>query len=75
MELCHKQKKLSKFFFTVLKFRLNFEHFKTKMILIGDVFPKLRTPKNVIRSIFKNWRLRLPFEKQHGKRGETLLKS
>ena len=45
------------------------------MTLIADVFPKLRTPKNVVRSMSKKSRFRGPSEEQHGKRVQTLLKS
>ena len=45
------------------------------MTLIGDVFLKLRTPKNVVRSMSKKSRFRRPFEKQHGKLAQTLIKS
>ena len=48
MELSQKQKSFSGFVFEFLKGRLNFEHLKTKMIVIADVFPKLRTPKYVV---------------------------
>ena len=39
------------------------------------MFPKLRTPKNVVRKMLKNCPFRRPFDKQHGKRAQTLLKS
>ena len=45
------------------------------MALIGNVFPKLRILKNVVRSIFKKSRFRGPFKKQHSKRVQTLFKS
>ena len=44
-----------------------------KITLIPDAFPKLRTPKNVVRYMSKNSRFREPFEKQHGKQAQTLL--
>ena len=44
------------------------------MTVIALVFPKLCTPKNVVRSTSKKSRLRGCFEKQHGKRAQTLLK-
>ena len=44
-----KQKTFSRFFSAFLKSTLNFEHFQTKMTLIADVFPKLPSPKIVIR--------------------------
>ena len=45
------------------------------MTLIADVYPKLRVPKNMVRSMSKKSGLRGPFKKQHGKRAQTLLKS
>ena len=45
------------------------------MTLIADLFPKLRAPKNVDRYISKKSRFKGPFDRQHGKRVETLLRS
>ena len=45
------------------------------MTLIADVFPKLPFPKKVIRSMSEKSRLRIPFNKQHDQRVQTLLKS
>ena len=45
------------------------------MTLIADLFPKLRIPKNVLRSTSKKSRLKGPFDRQHGKRVQTLLQS
>ena len=45
------------------------------MTLTADVFLNLRTPKYVVREISKKSRFRGPFDKGHGKRAETLLKS
>ena len=44
------------------------------MTFIADVFPKLRTQKNLIRSMPKKSRFKGSFEKQHGKCAQTLLK-
>ena len=44
------------------------------MTLIADVFPKLRTQKNLVRSMRKKSTLEGSFGKQHGKRAQTLLK-
>ena len=44
------------------------------MTLIAEVFPKWRTPKNLIKSMSKNSRFKGSFGKQHGKRPQTLLK-
>ena len=43
------------------------------MTLIADLFPKLRTPKNVVKYVSKNARFKGPFDRQHGKRVETML--
>ena len=45
------------------------------MTLIADVFPKLWTPKNVVKQWSKKSRVRGPFDKHHGKGDETNLKS
>ena len=44
------------------------------MTLIVDVFPKLQTQKNLIRSMPKKSRFKGSFENQHGKWSQTLLK-
>ena len=48
--------------------------FKKKMTLIAEVFPKLRSPKNKVRSMSLKSRLKGSFKKQHGKCAQTLLK-
>ena len=48
--------------------------YKEKMTLIAYLFPKLRTPKNLVRSIPKKSDFRGSVEKQHGKCAQTLLK-
>ena len=45
------------------------------MTLIADLFPKVRTPKNVLRYMSKKSRFKGPFDRQHGKRLQTLLQS
>ena len=47
--LSHQQKTFSEFFSAFLKPTLNFEHFQKKIKLIADVFPKLPSPKMVIK--------------------------
>ena len=44
------------------------------MTLIAEVFPKLRTPKNMVISMSKKSPFKGSFEKQHSKRHETFLK-
>ena len=45
------------------------------MILIADVFPKLRAPKSMFRYLSKKTYFGELLEKQHGKRAQTILKS
>ena len=47
---------------------------KKKMTLIAEVFPKLRSPKNKVRSMSIKSRFKGSFKKQHGKCAQTLLK-
>ena len=49
--------------------------FKKKMTLIADLFLMLRSAKNMVSYMCKKSRLRLPFQKEHGKRVSPLLKS
>ena len=75
MQLSQKQKTFSEFFSKFLKSSFNFEHFqKNEKTLIADVFPKLGTPKNMVRSISKKFRFKGSFWKQHGKQAQTLFK-
>ena len=45
------------------------------MTLIADLFPKLRTPKNVIRYMSKKALFKVPFDWKYGKRVQTLFPS
>ena len=45
------------------------------MTLRADLFLKLRTPQNVARYMSKKPRSKGPFDRQHGKRAQTLLRS
>ena len=45
------------------------------MTPIADLFPKLRTPKNVVRYMSKKSCLKVPFDWKHGKWVQTLLRS
>ena len=44
------------------------------MTLIADVFPKLQTQKNLVRSMRKKSSFKGSFGKQHGKQAEALLR-
>ena len=45
------------------------------MTFIPDLFANLRIPKNVVRYLSKKSRFKGPFDKQHGERVQTLLRS
>ena len=62
-------------FSTFLRCGLDFKHFEKKMPLIAYVFLKLWTAKVVVRQISKKSRFRQLFDRQHGKRSHTLLRS
>ena len=75
MQLSGKQKTFSDLFSPFSESDLNFEHLqKRKMSLIGYVFPKVWTPKNLVRSMSKNSRFKGSFGKQHRKRAQILLR-
>ena len=74
MELSRKQATFSQYFSSFLKSTLPLEHFQKNMNFIPDVFPKLRTPKNMVRSMPKKSRFRGSYKKQHGKHAQTLFK-
>ena len=46
-----------------------------KMSFIADLFAILRTQKNVVRYMSKKSRFKGPFDRQHGKRVQALLRS
>ena len=73
--LSQKQKTFSQFFSTFLKFYFNFEHFQKKddphRLCISEIIDSIKQ----IRSMSNNSGFRGPFEKQHGKLAQTLLKS
>ena len=45
------------------------------MILIATLFRKLHTVKKLVRPLFKKHRLRYPFDSEHIKGSQTLVKS
>ena len=48
---------------------------KKEMTLIADLFLKLRTSENVVRYMSKKSRFKGSFDRQNGKRVQTLLQS
>ena len=67
IQLSQKQKTFSQFFLHFWNLVEIWNIFDKKMTLIAGVFPKLRTPKNMVRSMPKKSRFRGSVEKQHGK--------
>ena len=73
MLLSQKENIFSRVFSAFFVSPLNFEHFQKKMTLIADVFLKLPTTKDVLRSMSKRSHLRGPLDMRHGKQSETLI--
>ena len=44
------------------------------MTLLVDIFPKVRTPEKRVRYMSKKSSFKGPFDRQHGKRAQTLLR-
>ena len=53
----------------------NLNVFKKKMIVLANVFPQLKTVKNLVRPLFEKRRFRTSFDSQHVKGSQTLVKS
>ena len=53
----------------------NVAHFVKKMTIVADGFWKLQISKNVVREMPKKSRFRGPFDKQHSKWDQRVLKS
>ena len=73
MHLSQKQNISSQFLSAFFKSALNSEHFQKKMTLIGYVFPKLPTTKNVLRQMSKSFRFRERLDRRHSKWAEALI--
>ena len=74
MQLCQKQKYFPQPFAALLRTTSNFQHVQKKMTLIADVFSKLETAKNVVKKMPRKSRFKPPFDSQHAKGYQTLLK-
>ena len=75
MKLSHKQKIFCGFFAVFLKSSINFQYFGTNDDAHRFSNFKITDSQNVAWWMSKKPRLREPFDKQHGKRAPTLLKS
>ena len=75
MQLSLKLKNFFWIFFCIFEISFKFWTFsKKRLTLVAEVFPKLRTPKNMVTSMSKKSPFNWSFGKQHGKRDQTLLK-
>ena len=74
-QLSQKQKAFFRFFLAFSKSKLISNIYKKKMTFIVQIFPILRTPKNVVRSMSIKSRFKEPFHRPHGKRVQTLSRS
>ena len=76
MQLSNKWKIFSEIFLLLLKSISIFKHFeKQKMTLIGYIFSKRQTVKNVVRQMSKKPPFRTPFSSKHVNGTQTLVKS
>ena len=73
MQFSEKQKPFSQLFCAFFKSTSNFENFQKKITLIAYVFPKLLSPRDVVRYMSKKSRFRGHLDRQHNKRAETLI--
>ena len=75
MQLSEKTKSSSECFAAFLKSRLNFQHFEKEDDPHKFCFFEVTESENVVRQMSKKSRFRGCFDKQYGKRAQTLLKS
>ena len=75
MQLSQKHKTFSRFFTAFLKSRWTFEHFDKKGDADGFCNFEIKHSENVVREMSKKPRLRKPFDKEHCKRAQAMLKS
>ena len=74
MELSQKHKAFFSIFLCIFEIYIKLWTFSTKiMMLSADVFPQLRTRKNLIRYMSEKSIFRGPFDRQHVKQAQTLL--
>ena len=75
MQVSQKQNPFSQFLAQFLNFRWKFEYFSKKHEHIGFSILEVTDTKNFAREISKKFNFRGPFNKQHRKRANSLLKS
>ena len=75
MQLCENPEIFSGLFYAVLESTLNFRCFETKMKLIGEVFLKLLTPKDVLTEMHNRVCFWKHFSSERVNGSQKLLKS
>ena len=75
MQLPEKRKTFCNFLFHLWYLHEILNIFKEKLIVIGNVFPKLQTVKSLVRPFSKKPCFRTPFDSQHVKASNVLAKS
>ena len=75
IQLSLKLKPFSYFLVSFLESRSNFKHFEKKMIVIATLLRKLQAVKDLVRLLSKKHCFRIPFDSQHFKESQILLKS
>ena len=75
MKLFLKPKNFSHFFVKFLESTSTFKHFEKKMTVITTLIRNLQAVKDLVRLLPKKHCSRAPFESQHVKGSQTLVKS
>ena len=75
MQLSEKRKTFSQFFLPFLELHQFLNILKREMIVIANIFPKLETVKNLVRTLFKEQCFKTGFGSQHVKASQILAKS
>ena len=75
MQLFQKRKYFSQFFIAFLESKSNSKHYKKRMIVIANIFPKLGTVKILLSPLSKKRRFSTRFDSQHVKASQTVAKS
>ena len=75
MQLSEKRKTFSQFFLPFLELHQFLNILKREMIVIANIFPKLETVKNLVRTLSKEQCFKTGFGSQHVKASQILAKS
>ena len=75
MQLSLKPKTFSDFFNAFLESTRNFKDFEKKIIVIVTLLRNLQAVKDLVRLLSKKHSFRTPFDSQHAKGSQTIVKS